>query len=217
MAMTWSMAAPGNDSVYGEFGNDFVNGGDGDDLATGGPDNDTVRGGNGNDAVFGSLGHDTLDGGAGNDHYLQWGGDVISGNSAADAVITFTDGDASWTPNEIVDLDVGLPLAGFTHRQHQDAEAGQRQSDRDRARSRRRLRCPGRKLRRRADRHRRPGLHDTSIGGPDVVVVHEIAHNFDTEDENPGIRAFFDLTQWRTRITSGPISTATPSSPASTA
>src|SRR5439155_3954632 len=40
--------------------------------------------------------------------YLQWNGDVIAGNTAADALVTFSDGDATWTPNEIVDIDVGL-------------------------------------------------------------------------------------------------------------
>jgi Ca2+-binding RTX toxin-like protein len=189
----------GNDSVYGEFGNDFVNGGDGDDLATGGPGDDTVRGGTGNDAVFGSLGHDTLDGGDGADRYLQWGGDVISGQTSVDAVITFSDGDASWTPNEIVDLDAGFqwlvqrtgntkmlklstggPIAIVRDHDVGSDVLGENFED-------------GRIVI--ADL----AYTDTSIGGPDVVVVHEIAHNWDTPDENPGIKAFYDLSQWRSR------------------
>ena len=40
---------------------------------------------------------------------------------------------------------------------------------------------------------------DTSIGGPNVVIVHEIGHNWDTLAENAGIKAFFDLSVWRER------------------
>src|SRR5207249_261895 len=133
------------------------------------------------------------DGGDGNDHYLQWGTDAISGKSAADAVITFTDGDASWTPNEIVDLDVGMRwLVGRTGntkmlklgnggpitvvRDHDVGSdvLGENFGD-------------GRILI--ADL----AFTDTSIGGPGVVMVHEIAHNWDTQDEDPGIGAFFGL------------------------
>jgi hypothetical protein len=31
------------------------------------------------------------------------------------------------------------------------------------------------------------------------VIVHEIGHNWDTVDENPGIGAFFNLSVWRSR------------------
>jgi Mlc titration factor MtfA (ptsG expression regulator) len=32
---------------------------------------------------------------------------------------------------------------------------------------------------------------------PDAVIIHEIGHNWDTDDENPGVKTFFDLSKWK--------------------
>ena len=188
----------GDDEVYGEFGNDLVDGGDDHDLVTGGPDDDIVNGGGGNDGILGSLGHDTLNGNAGADRYLQWNGDVISGNTDADSGITFIDDNsASWTVDEIVEVDRGLAWiverTGNTRllKQH-DGEGV----------TIRRERSLGSNTLAINSGNGRISMADLAFDSGEAAstVVHELAHNFDEPSENETVDDFRGISGWRVRF-----------------
>jgi len=87
----------GDDTLYGGEGHDYLFGGSGGDTLDGGLRNDHLYGGTGNDHLDGGAGNDFLDGGTGtnilaggdgNDILVHHDGDVISGGSGIDVLLT---------------------------------------------------------------------------------------------------------------------------------
>jgi hypothetical protein len=93
--------------AYGNAGDDELRGGSGNDVLRGGDGNDKLYGGAGNDALFGGRGTDELYGEAGFDRLLQMeGSGAAKLVSASDAVLNFRDGTGrAWTYAEIDDVD----------------------------------------------------------------------------------------------------------------
>ena len=128
--MTRSMAAGGNDRLFGEagddslngaYGNDSLFGGDGSDTLVGGYGDDSLSGGDGNDSLVGdytysysSGGADTLDGGAGNDTLFGgYGNDILNGGADNDT-LTGGAGNDSLTGGTGADafvIDAGTPYS----------------------------------------------------------------------------------------------------------
>lgn len=108
----------GNDDLYGDAGADVLHGGHEDDELYGGEGGDDLYGDVGDDVLMGMDGDDGLFGGYGDDEL--WGGDnedrflVRDGSdedqdkTSSDALLTFRDGDASWTDAEIEAIDEAL-------------------------------------------------------------------------------------------------------------
>jgi Ca2+-binding RTX toxin-like protein len=188
----------GADSLLGDIGNDSIVGGGGNDRLSGGRGADTLLGGKGADALLGGGEKDVLTGEAGDDRFLQHDRDVGTDIAKADAVITFKNATANWTEAEIWKIDDGLRMI-------QD-------------------RVGNTKLLKRSDGtgvglYRVTNLKSLGTGtlavnnedgsidldneaftdpiGPTATIVHELGHNWDTKDENPTIRDFFELSHWR--------------------
>lgn len=116
----------GNDTMNGGDGHDTLYGYTGNDLLIGGDGNDYLSGGDGNDRLYGREGNDSLYGGAGRDGLMGGNGvDVVNGGSDSDRYLTIGDhaeivsmagGDATiqfggpqlWSYAEIETIDLGL-------------------------------------------------------------------------------------------------------------
>ncbi|MEY3226093.1 MAG: Bifunctional hemolysin/adenylate cyclase precursor [Planctomycetota bacterium] len=92
-----------DDRLYGENGNDVIRGGGGVDLLRGGNDSDSLHGGE-----FGTG--DTLYGDAGFDRFLRQGSDTIADQAAEDAIIRFENATSNWSDREIEVIDEGLAM-----------------------------------------------------------------------------------------------------------
>ncbi len=100
---------PGNDAVYGQGGNDFVYGGTGVDTVVGNDGDDSLFGGD-------YASNDTLVGNAGKDRFLVQANnnsnntnrDSISDAAAEDAILKFINHDSNWTDKEIEIMDQGF-------------------------------------------------------------------------------------------------------------
>ena len=100
----------GDDILYGESGTDRVFGYDGDDILRGGTDNDFLYGGFGADSLFGGQ-HNDIDhlmGQAGDDRFLVQGDDIVDDQAEVDAVIRFVNHDNGWSDVEIEVIDRGF-------------------------------------------------------------------------------------------------------------
>ncbi len=102
----------GDDSLYGEADDDRLYGENGNDLIRGGTGVDLLRGGNDNDSLHGgdSGTGDTLYGDAGNDRFLRQGSDTVVDKAVEDAIIRFENATSTWTDREIEVIDEGLAL-----------------------------------------------------------------------------------------------------------
>lgn len=78
----------GHDYLFGGLDKDHLDGGLGNDHLYGGTGNDNLEGGAGNDFLDGGTGTNTLAGGDGNDILVHHDGDVISGGSGIDVLLT---------------------------------------------------------------------------------------------------------------------------------
>jgi Ca2+-binding RTX toxin-like protein len=190
----------GNDWLDGGNGKDSLDGGDGDDSLSGGADHDQLLGGAGIDALLGGRDEDTLTGGDGADRLLSRSHDTTTDLTNADAQLNFKDEGREnilWTDDEIWQIDVGLKWlqqrTGGT-KILKLSNGGQITVQRESS--------AGPDI---LGDNRGDGIIDIAdlafqydgFFGPDVTIVHEIGHNWDTLDENPGIKPFFDLSRWR--------------------
>lgn len=100
----------GRDLIFGEAGDDQLYGLDGDDEIDGGLGVDRVVGGNGDDALYGGelVSADTLIGGGGDDRFITQPGDLVSDAGERDAVLEFINETADWTDAEITVLKDGF-------------------------------------------------------------------------------------------------------------
>ena len=193
----------GDDTISGSADNDIIDGGDGNDSLTGGAGTDSVAGGNGNDALYGGADHDTLTGGAGADRFLQVekdNDDAITDKTSDDAVMTFVNGDANWTDDEISLLDVGL---GWIVARTNNTKLLKLSNGGEVAIKR--IHDLGESVLGQNDLDGEIDIADFAFTfGPDgrgdesqATIVHELGHNWDTVDENPTVGTFFDISHWR--------------------
>jgi Ca2+-binding RTX toxin-like protein len=195
----------GNDTLRGNGGDDWLEGGDntdsldgadGADSLSGGAGHDQLLGGAGNDALLGGRDEDTLTGGEGSDRFLARIKDTPTDRTAADALLNFNDGNLIWTDDEIWKMDVGL---AWLQKRTGSVKILKLSNGKDIT------------VERNNDvgidilgDNRGDGIIDiadlaftTPELPPAVVMVHEIGHNWDTDDENPTDHTFFDLSRWR--------------------
>lgn len=111
----------GPDTFDGKGGNDTLDGNAGRDTLYGGPGYDVIHGGPGNDGLYGGIGIDALYGDGGADRFLVHGAGwlTIGDETAADAVVHFNDGPATfawgatwaaqdWTESDVRQIDAAL-------------------------------------------------------------------------------------------------------------
>jgi hypothetical protein len=173
----------GNDIVFGDEGNDRLFGGDGQDLLFGGDGDDGVFGGNDRD-------RDTIIGNYGQDRLLYRDGDRLLDASHFDAAIKFINDSSRWTDDEVRVADEafemlqtkarsirilqdpwsGDPLEFYKVKQNKEWDGKNSTfhflfwKDRD------------------------ISISDSAFSSDSwakAVVIHEVAHNFDPDDNNP--------------------------------
>ncbi len=99
----------GNDVLRGGTGNDTLYGHSGDDDLYGDDDADTLYGGSGNDGLYGGAGTDKLYGESGSDRFLITSGSTEAKDAVGeDAVVSFRNGNKTWTATEIETVDIAL-------------------------------------------------------------------------------------------------------------
>lgn len=192
----------GNDRMWGGENNDRLFGGDGNDELMGGSGDDDLYGGNGDDRMWGESGLDGLYGGAGNDQ--MWGGGdsdrflVMSGSSehkdasAADAVLVFKNGNKTWNTSEIEQLDTAFQLLHHKTRNDRLLETSSRGTVtivRD---------ASSGTARGTNFNNGTIKMYDgafSSAAQAAQTMLHEIAHNFDTEDSR--WNSWLSLSSWR--------------------
>lgn len=209
----------GNDLMWGGSGSDRLNGYDGNDRLFGDSGADILNGGSGNDGLFGGEGHDKLSGGTGADRILVWDAALsdiayhtVTDRDASDAVIHFVDtyrtntvGKDSWageywTEGEIEQVDDSL---AWLHRLTNNTTLLKSSIGTDMIFER-----WGATLQESGG-----GVYAWNLGGGrmsitdvgfsngktelDLSVLHEIAHNWDTE--NARWSQWLALSGWRQR------------------
>lgn len=96
-------------SAWGGEGDDRLSGGNADDDLYGGSGNDTLKGFAGNDGLYGGGGVDELFGQEGSDRFLDVEGQSEAKDlTAQDALLQFRNGTRNWTRTEIEQVDKGL-------------------------------------------------------------------------------------------------------------
>ncbi len=113
----------GGDILEGNNGSDTLRGGDGPDRVYGGGSDDELYGGPGKDGLWGAAGTDTLTGGDGADRFLMHEVkdefDVITTIADVDVVVAFANGDeetlkgvtyaaAVWSDDEVIEVDAAF-------------------------------------------------------------------------------------------------------------
>ena len=233
----WMTGQSGHDVLYGDDGNDQMWGYTGNDLLVGGDGNDTLSGWDGNDLLYGREGNDALYGHDGRDGLMGGNGlDVVSGGGDSDRYLTIGDhaeivsmsgGDATiqfggpqlWSYGEIETIDGGL--ARIHHRTGNtillkdpaepvpaDPKAPRVFVERDDVSE------DGYS----GETHGNViTMYDESFGSADwthSVIVHEIAHMWDTPGENPYnlsgedvVEYFRSLSGWRDDLGDAPTGT----------
>jgi Ca2+-binding RTX toxin-like protein len=210
----------GSDEIYGGDGNDRIFGGDGNDSLYGGANADLLNGGRGRDGLFGGVGAaDRLIGGGDDDRFavsvdqnLKAAGvsDVVVDGSRQDAVLSFVSNleiqteliyqAGSWSDAEIVVVDQALRNL---HLEVSDTRllklaGGQNLSILRSGDVRTSTGAPILGLN--FNDNNRIALTDNLFeGSPERIretVYHEIAHNFDTVEENSFIPAFRAISNW---------------------
>jgi hypothetical protein len=195
-------AGAGDDRVWGNGGDDQLVGEAGADTLYGNAGQDRQWGGAGNDGLFGGPGHDHLVGNDGADRFLTQPGDAVYDSGAADANLSFVDGQRAWAEQEILAIDEALArLHTRTNntRLLKLANGG-----------------PMRFVRQLADGNSAAdndssgtiNVYDGAfvVGGQahrdaGMIITHEIGHNWDSNDdsfgrENPTISEFRALSGW---------------------
>ncbi len=212
-----------DDQIDGMAGNDFVSGNNGNDSLHGWTGNDRILGGNGNDAINGGTGFDRSWSGAGEDRSLVviGEGDIIYDQSSIDVQIDFrntvepldvtlgsnfgeaTATPAAWVDSELFQVDSALQLV-FNATGNNALLHGPENSNLLFTRY-------SNVVGENSDLVNVGGWNSSSrneIVILDLVatdssivdtVIHEIAHNFDQQSENPFIDDFRDAATWRIR------------------
>jgi len=183
--------------IDGGWGDDQIVGGSGNDVLYGSFGNDLLVGVAGDDMLFGGQGFDRLAGGTGADRFLYQYGDGILDSSSSDAVISFTDGTRRWSDAEIIAVDDGLGWlqARTGNTRILKLATGQNLTfQRDTV-----LQGDSRILGDNDDMGRiriADSLFRQSRQWIGATVVHEIAHNWDEQHENPFIAQFRAQSGW---------------------
>jgi Ca2+-binding RTX toxin-like protein/Mg/Co/Ni transporter MgtE len=208
----------GNDKLYGGDGNDLVNAGDGDDYLAGGAGDDQLTGGAGNDGLHGGAGLDHLWGQVGQDRFLTQAGDKAYDVAPEDAQVRFTHSNsASWSDDQVEIVDEAFRIlqnrTGNTHllkdpvasvpitiqRVHSISDAGADNADPVQPEVIGHFWSKNEGVNNRTP-HRIIRMPDNAFGTNDwakQVVLHEIAHNWDSSKEIgrvlPGMGALWDI------------------------
>ncbi len=222
-----------HDILDGAGGNDFLSGGPGNDSLYGAAGLDQLFGDSGNDGLYAGKGvAETVRGGSGADRFLIADGDAMADRSSGDAVLRFETGSAGWYDWEIKIIDRGLfqlhertgstrilkdtlspePLTFYkeltgkigNNRNGQNSLSWQATIDQN-----------GKILSETYTRKIRIGAWNTNDETENewaaLVVIHEIAHNWDSGFEiNAGLPgagslwgSFLSLGKWRTSAAGG--------------
>jgi Ca2+-binding RTX toxin-like protein len=229
----WMTGQTGHDVLYGDDGNDLMYGYTGNDTLVGGDGNDTLSGWDGNDRLYGREGTDVLYGQAGMDGLMGGNGlDVVNGGSGSDRYLTIGDqseivsmsgGDATihfggpqlWTYPEIERIDAGLA------RLHQRTGNTVLLKDPDGAVpadpkvprlfiERDAVSANGYSGETHGDTITMYNAGFTSANWTESVIVHEVAHMWDSPDENSYtlggqnvVTHFRSLSGWRDDLGEG--------------
>jgi Ca2+-binding RTX toxin-like protein len=189
-----------NDTLHGNADNDSLEGGDGDDNLRGDAGLDTLSGGDGLDGLFGGLDADTLAGNGGADRLLQResrSDDTLINRADADVVILFVDDDQSWTDSEIDEIDVGLK---WIHQRTHNTKFFKRASGSDIAILRVFDLGPDTLAQNLGDGRIEIADLTFELDEAGSTIAHELAHNWDTNDENPTFGDFIEISRWRRRV-----------------
>lgn len=205
-------------TMYGNGLDDLLSGGHGNDNLYGGHGTDKLFGNAGNDGLFGGVGSsDALFGGSGADRFLDFENEEIIYDLVFndDARIVFEDGartweylfgewqqyDAgAWTDGEIIQADAGLKYLHERTGNNRLLES----ADSDEltyVRQGRRLSEAQHVAGGWNEGAGRQAITDHGIDDVDVVVVHEIAHNWDKPEEAGLVSVFRVGSDWRTTPT----------------
>lgn len=95
----------GDDLLLGGEGDDFLDGGVGDDRLVAGNGIDILAGGEGRDGLISGMGTRQLNGGPGADRFLRLPGIRITDARPEDAVVNFRNESSSWTQDELQVVD----------------------------------------------------------------------------------------------------------------
>src|SRR5262245_13605138 len=182
------------DSIaHGGLGNDTLYGGSGNDKLYGGSGNDKLYGREGNDALYGGVGgHDELHGGAGANRFLVMAGtNPVKDLEAKDAELIFRKGAKNWTAAEIESVDKALGILQQATNNTFFLKLG--------GTGRMtfvRLGKTAENFSGENDKQGTINLTDRTFDEHKVVrvVLHEIGHNWDTE--NPKWNEFLALSGW---------------------
>ncbi|SMP79033.1 Hemolysin-type calcium-binding repeat-containing protein [Neorhodopirellula lusitana] len=211
----------GDDVLRGGTGRDRLDGGHGDDRLLGGDDIDTLIGGTGNDALIGNAGRDVLWSSSGRDRFLIDVGDndqIRDADSMQDVVLEFRNA-TEVEPGPRIEEDENMTAyPGTWSEEEMETIDGAFQMMFDATGNNSLLEKPNGD-RNEFVRHRQlydgtrmivgsPGAWN-SIGGAihfvenafredlQRVVIHELAHNFHSESNNPFIDEFREAGTWR--------------------
>ncbi len=211
----------GDDTIYGEHGRDVLNGGADNDNLYGGDDYDRLYGEGGNDGLFGGDDFDRLYAGTGYDRILKdyRDNDRVYNTSSNDAVIHFKDGstetysqgpidryytERAWTDSEIMAVDEAFDrlhdLTSNTrllklhdgrgmvfHRvgNWEGASDGSNNGE-----------FSGGWNSGDGNIYLTQWAWDNGVVSLEQTVIHEIAHNWDSPEENPGVEKFRSESGW---------------------
>ena len=187
----------GDDELHGGNNDDVLDGDDGDDRLSGGSGRDALRGGAGDDALIGGRETDTLRGNEGADRFLLSTGDSAADATPIDAKVVLRDVDAFWTDAEVFLVDDGLRMV-----QQRTGNTKLLKLSSDGEITVRRVRSLGSTTLAVNRGDGRIDMADLAFenGDAPATMIHELGHNWDTDDENPTARDFFELSRWRERF-----------------
>lgn len=210
----------GSDEIHGGDGNDRIFGAGGNDSLYGDDGVDFIEGGSGNDGLFGGIGgRDSLNGGTGSDRFLVFVDQNSNHGQTLDSVVDADVGDAvvSFVSNLEIRTDRIYAAGTWTNAEIKIVDSAFENLHSETGDTR---------LLKLANGHNltiaRLGDVRTSSGSPILglnfnnsnrigltnqlfadfsdriqeTVYHEVAHNFDTADENPFVPAFRAISNW---------------------
>lgn len=210
----------GADEIHGGDGNDRIFGGAGDDTLYGDANADLLNGGAGLDGLFGGIGaSDRLIGGGDGDRFIVFVDQNVNGGRTLDIAVDASSADAvlSFVSNLTIESDRVYAAGVWTEAEIKIVDEGLRNLHQETGDTRLLKLANGNNLT--IVRH---GSVTTSSGAPLLglnfhnsnrigftnqlfedfsdrileTVYHEIAHNFDTQDENPFINQFRAISNW---------------------
>lgn len=210
----------GDDEIHGGDGNDRIFGGDGDDSLYGDANADLLNGGNGRDGLFGGIGAaDRLIGGDDDDRFLVVVDQNANGGKTLDVVVDDSQQDAvlSFVSNRTIQTERTYAAGVWNTEEIKLVDGALKNLH---------LEVNGTDLLKLANGQNsaivRLGSVTTSSGAPILglnfhnsneigltnqlfadfpdrlreTVYHEVAHNFDTMQENPFITSFRAISNW---------------------